>query len=318
MVALAAALLLAGLGTPALAQDPWPNIRGDFREGRFDAAMGRLESLIAVNPNDREAWYYVALIRWRQGRMVEASEAYRKVAALDPGGPFGQDATAWLRSYAAAPPVTPQPSAMATEAPYRPTPTPYAAPSFQPTARPTPPPATPAPTPVAMMPSPGWLTATPGNNGGGRPRSRNPRPGFFKALDGTFEFKPPAGFALLDEGETEGERRTLFGPAASMTVGAAGEQPPSLLWAWRDLPPGKPVAATLKGEAASYGSPVATRGFGGDAYKVVQRQGAWQAESWLFVRHNRLYAVTFGGDGRRLAPHRGAVTRSFATCAFYP
>lgn len=310
----------AGPG-PAWAQDAWPAIRSDFREGRFDGALARLEALISANPSDKEAWYYVALIRWRQGRMTEATEAYRRVAALDPGGPFGQDAAAWLRSYVGGMPSTPTPTAMATEAPSL---APSLAPATPPPPRPTPspswaPPSPPPPRPTpAAVATPGWLAATPAANAGGRPRSRNPRPGFFKALDGTFEFKPPQGFALLDEGETEGERRTLFGPANQMQVGPQGEQPPSLLFAWREVPPGRPEAASLRAEASSYGQALPAQFMGGEAFRVLQRQGAWQAETWLMLRHHRLYAVTFGGDAKRLAAHRGAVLRALGTATFYP
>jgi hypothetical protein len=182
-----------------------------------------------------------------------------------------------------------------------------------PRATTTPPPRTP------------WLTAeVPA--AGSRPRSRNARPGWFKALDGTFEFVPPPGFVLLDEGDEKGERRALFGPGSTLAASGGAEQPPTLLVVWRDVPellrfkPDQRTARArqlLLAEAVTYGPGVKLEGrFGVQAAHVAQRQGSWAADTWLFFQDERLYAVTYGGEARLLPPHQPAVARSLGTLVF--
>ncbi len=344
------ALTVAGFASPALAaEDPaWPDIRADYREGDFRAALLRLERLVAAHPQDREAHYYLALIHWRLENYPAAAAAWRRVLELDPQGPFGRDAQMWLATY----------GDLAVVAPGRATPRPVTTPVALPTAKPTPftisLPASPAPLPASPAPLPTaspsplavatatpprpratatppprtpWLTAQPERNGG-RLRSRNARPGFFKALDGTFEFVPPAGFVLLDEGVDGSERRALFGPIATLSVqGGGGEQPPTLLIVWRDMAELSRFRADQKAarerqlltiEAATYGPGARLEArFGVPTMRVTQRQGGWAADTWLFFQFGRLYAVTYGGEAAELPKHAPAVSKSLTTPIFY-
>jgi hypothetical protein len=208
--------------------------------------------------------------------------------------------------------------------------TPSPAPDTLPAAaRPTPGPALPAPARATATPPPRtpWLAAeAPG--AGPRARSRNARPGWFKALDGTFEFVPPAGFVLLDEGDERGERRALFGPGSALAAPGGTEQPPTLLLVWRDVPdlgrfkPDQRVARArqlLLAEAVTYGPGIKLEGrFGVQAAHVAQRQGSWAADTWLFFQDDRLYAITFGGEAGLLPPHQAAIARSLGTLVFNP
>jgi len=348
LTAVAVALLVGATSLPArAAEDPsWTDIRTDYREGDFRAAQTRLERLVVVHPQDREAHYYLALVHWRLENYPAAAASWRRVLELDPNGPFGKDAQNWLMTYAD----------LAVVNPNRPTPRPVATPfevfpSVRPTARPTalPTPAFPAtPAPVVNLPpSPlplatltpkpratttppprtPWLTAQAPQGNGGRMRSRNAKPGFFKALDGTFEFVPPVGFVLLDEGVDGSERRALFGPVQTIQPGGA-EQPPTLLIVWRDmaelarLTPGQRAARErqlLTIEAATYGPGARLEArFGVPTMRVTQRQGGWAADTWLFFQHGRLYALTYGGDAAELPRYAPAVSKSLATPIFYP
>lgn len=307
------------LGAPARAAEDaaWAQVRKDYREARYEAALEALERMVAQRPEDREAHYYVALVRWRQGRFAEAAVAWHRVQALDPKGPFGRDAELWLSSFGelALPSVAPSldPPAPVVPSPV-PTPVPPA-PSVPLRATTTPPPRTP------------WLTADV-PNAGSRARSRNARPGWFKALDGTFEFIPPARFVLLDEGEKGGERRVLFGPASTLSAPLGTEQPPTLLIVWRDVPAlmrfraDQRVARArqlLMAEAVTYGPGIKLEGrFGVQAARVAQREGSWAADTWLFFQGERLYAVTYGGDARSLSTHQAAVGKSLTTFQFNP
>lgn len=389
---LVVALAVAGLAPAAhAAEDPaWPDIRTDYREGDFRAALARLERLVAAHPNDREAHYYLALIHWRLENYPAAAASWRRVQELDPQGPFGRDAAMWLATYGdlavvgrTAPRPTPAPTVAPTPAPFVVVPSPFVAtpppfiatpapyrPPTPPPYRPTPVPVRPTPTPIAVAtprpePTPApvrptatpftitlpaspqpvtspaprpratatppprtpWLTAQPERNGA-RLRSRNAKPGYFKALDGTFEFVPPQGFVLLDEGVDGSERRALFGPVATLSVqGGSGEQPPTLLIVWRDMPELARYRADQKAarerqlltiEAATYGPGARLEArFGVPTMRVTQRQGGWAADTWLFFQHDRLYAVTYGGEAAELPKHAPAVTRSLGTPIFY-
>ena len=353
--ALAFALLAAGPTQAAFAAEnpAWPDIRSDYREGNFQGARASLERLVAANPQDREAHYYLALIHWRLENYPAAAASWRRVLALDPEGPFGKDAELWLATYGdlavlspgratPRPQASPTPRSLATPfAVSRPSATPFtitlpATPAPLPTLEPLPsatPPvaiATPAPRATATPPprTP-WLQAQPGGNSGGRLRSRNAKPGYFKALDGTFEFVPPQGFVLLDEGVDGSERRVLFGPVSTLSVqGSSGEQPPTLMIVWRELPELKRFRADqrvarerqlLTIEAATYGPGARLEArFGVPSMRVTQRQGSWAADTWLFFQHDRLYAVTYGGEAAALPRHAPAVTKSLATPIFYP
>src|SRR6478609_3835222 len=46
-------LAVAAPGFAQQAEDPWTDIRADYRDGRFQSALARLERLVAANPNDR-------------------------------------------------------------------------------------------------------------------------------------------------------------------------------------------------------------------------------------------------------------------------
>jgi hypothetical protein len=335
---LAAALVLAAPAPAAwAAEDPaWPDIRADYREGDFRSALVRLERLAAANPQDREAFYYLALIHWRLENYPAAAAAWRRVQELDPHGPFGKDAQNWLAAYGdlavagpgrPSPRPTPTATPMELRLPSSPSPLPEATPTPRPTpvaARPT---ATPRPRATATPPprTP-WLTAQPQRNGG-RERSRNARPGYFKALDGTFEFVPPAGFVLLDEGVDGSERRALFGPIATLSLQGENAQPPTLLIVWRDMPelrrfrPDQKAARErqlLTIEAATYGPGARLEArFGVPTMRVTQHQGSWAADTWLFFQFDRLYAVTYGGEASELPKFAPAVTKSLATPVFY-
>jgi tetratricopeptide (TPR) repeat protein len=339
--------VVAGLGqAPAIAQaDPWPGIRADYREGAFDQALAGLTRLLEANPDDREALYYTAIIQWRLENYAEAARAYRRVLALDPRGPFGQDAEAWLAANGHLVPAPPSP----TPAPPTPSPVPVAV-----TARPTPSPrpqATPKPTPkpvskptprptspprarASILPlealRPGgqvvapWLQAQPqGKNK--RPRSANARLGYFKGADGSFEFVPPAGFVLLDEGTQGLELSTLFGLPRT---GATSETPATLLITWREFDELKSLNSSQRAarerqllmmEASMYGPGAQLEGrYGGPCYRVRQTQGAWAADTILFFQHRKLYALTFGGAASQLEKHRAQVEKSLGTPIFYP
>lgn len=341
LAAFAVALALLAAPLPAhAAEDPaWPDIRSDYREGDFRSAQSRLERLTAIHPQDREAFYYLALIHWRLENYPAAAAAWRRVLELDPNGPFGKDAQNWLATYADLAVVNPQ----------RATPRPQATPfEVFPTVRPSvlsslpPLPATPlpvgTPSPLALLtpksratttppPRTPWLTAEAPQGNGGRMRSRNAKPGFFKALDGTFEFVPPGGFVLLDEGVDGSERRALFGPVSTIQPGGA-EQPPTLLIVWRDMPELTKFRADQKAarerqlltiEAATYGPGARLEArFGVPTMRVTQRQGGWAADTWLFFQHGRLYALTYGGDAAELPRFAPSVTKSLTTPVFYP
>lgn len=208
------------------------------------------------------------------------------------------------------------------------TPTPYATPFTLATARP-PVAATASPptrTTSTAPPRTPWLTAQP-ERSGGRLRSRNAKPGYFKGLDGTFEFVPPTGFVLLDEGVDGSERRALFGPAATL-AGTTESQPPTLLVVWRDMAelkrfkPDQKLARErqlLAIEAATYGPGARLEArFGVPTMRVTQRQGSWAADTWLFFQYDRLYAVTYGGEAAELPKFAPAVTKSLGTPIFYP
>lgn len=325
--------LLAPL--PALADDQWPDIRSDYREGRFQSAIARLERLVAANPQDREAYYYLGLINWRIGNLPAAADAYKHVLALDPNGPFGQDARMWLNNYASQNAMGPTPG---------PTPTPGAGEEVFPIATPTPSAAAPSPAPATPMPvaprprprptahphptakpAP-WLQAEP-KESTNRPRGMNARPGYFKGADGTFEFIPPRGFILLDEGIDGNEWHVLFGPADTMGMANAVEQPPTLLIVWRELAelkhykPDQRAARErqlLAIEAATYGPGAKSEArYGVPVLRVAQRHGAWAADTLLFFKNDRLYAFTYGGDATLLPRFRAQVDQSWKTPIFY-
>ncbi len=88
--ALLAALLLCGL---AWAQD----VDRDFAEGvrlfherSYPAAIRKLESVVADNPEHEAAWYYLGASRYHQGDLEEALEALNKTAEIRPGRPGTQ------------------------------------------------------------------------------------------------------------------------------------------------------------------------------------------------------------------------------------
>jgi tetratricopeptide (TPR) repeat protein len=313
-------VLCLAVGAPAVAQQPpedaWTEIRADYRDGRFQSAIARLERLVATNPNDREAFYYLGLINWRQGNMPAAAAAYRRVIELDPAGPFGQDAQLWLNNYAnlqakASPTPAPKPTPTAVPTPFLPTPAPR-----------------PSATRPRAMPSRGpWLQVEPKETTN-RPRGMNARKGYFKVADGTFEFIPPKGFVLLDEGIDGTEWHVLFGPPYNATMAKATEQPPTLLIVWRELPELKRFRADQRAarerqlltiEAATYGPGAKLEAlYGGPCYRVDQHHGAWSAVTRLFFKHDRLYAVTYGGDASLLPRFQGAVDAAYKTPIFYP
>lgn len=346
-IALAVAATLAPC--PALAaDDAWPGIRADYREGNFTGALASLKALLAANPGDREALYYAAIIHWRLEDYASAAAAYRRVLALDAQGPFGQDARLWLDTYghlatsapkgpegsAAVGVPVPLPSAAAKAAYPRPTAHPVRTPKAA--AR------TPAPSSSAgrvaprrsvlplealrppARPKAPWLQAQPGGKNR-RARSANPRPGYFKVADGSFEFVPPAGFVLLDEGAQGSELSTLFGlPKGART----GEASPTLLITWREfadlkgLKPDQRIAKErqlLTMEASMYGPGAQLEArFGGPCYRVRQSQGGWGADTLLFFQHGKLYALTFGGAADQLARYQAQVLKSWETPIFYP
>lgn len=285
-------LLLAAPAGAAPDDDAWSEIRSDFAAERYEAALERLQPLIEANPKDREALYYLAMIHWRRQAWVDAGLAYRGVLALDPNGPFGQDAKLWLATYGhlARAPV--------------PTPTPKPTPRLDPLPL------------SAATPKPAYRKRPV------RARSARPLPGHFKAADGTFEFVPPQGFKLLDEGEQGEEMQALFGTRAG------GQMPPTLLMTWREVPDLAELIPDERAfeekrrlalEAAAYGAGAKLeRRFGGPCYRVLQQRGAWAAETLLFFRHGRLYAFTYGGAAAQLARHRTAVAKSLSTPRFYP
>jgi hypothetical protein len=344
-IALAVAATLAPF--PALAaDDAWPGIRADYREGNFAGALASLNALLAANPGDREALYYAAIIHWRLEDYARAAAAYRRVLALDAHGPFGQDARMWLDTYghlatpapeAAGVPV-PAPSAAAKANRPRPTAPPRRAP--KPAPRASVPVAAPSASagrvaprrsvlPLEALrpttrPKAPWLQAQPGGKNR-RARSANARPGYFKVADGSFEFVPPAGFVLLDEGAQGSELSTLFGlPKGART----GEASPTLLITWREfadlreLKPDQRIAKErqlLTMEASMYGPGAQLEArFGGPCYRVRQSQGGWGADTLLFFQHGKLYALTFGGAADQLARYQARVLKSWETPIFYP
>lgn len=327
-----AAIWVGGAGA-ARADDPWPDIRSDYREGNYASAISRLQKLVVASPKDREAHYYLALIYWRQENYVAAAQAYRRVLELDPGGPFGRDAQLWLTTYGDLAVVTsPRPTPMASPRPSPVTPPPsiIPTPATTPTPRPTTPvvrvTTRPSPRPVPSTRTP-WLQA-PFQDKGNRPRSANAKPGYFKSADGSFEFVPPTGFVLLDEGVEGSELRALFGPASTLNVTNGTEQPPTLLIVWREVGELKSFRADQRAarerqllsiEAATYGPGAKLEArFGVPSMVVLQKQGGWAAQTWLFFQHERLYAVTYGGDGQLLPKFQGLVGRSLGTPIFYP
>ncbi|MDB5098850.1 MAG: Tetratricopeptide repeat [Cyanobacteria bacterium RYN_339] len=320
-------VLCLTVAAPSIAQeapDAWTDIRADYRDGRFQSAIARLERLVAANPNDREAYYYLGLINWRLGNMPAAASAYKRVIELDPAGPFGQDARLWLQNYANL-------TAQVTPAPR---PTTAVAPVPTPVALPSPPRflATPAPRPStgkprAMPSRTPWLQIEPKETTN-RPRGMNARKGYFKVADGTFEFIPPKGFVLLSEGIDGSEWHALFGPAYNASMAAATEQPPTLLIVWRELPelkrfrPDQRAARErqlLTIEAATYGPGAKLEAaFGVPCYRVDQHHGDWSAVTRLFFKHDRLYALTYGGDASLLPKFQPQVDQSWVTPIFYP
>ncbi|MEB3329321.1 MAG: hypothetical protein VKQ33_08835 [Candidatus Sericytochromatia bacterium] len=316
-------LMLLASAPAGAAEDAWAEARKAYREGRHAVALVALERLVAQDPQDREAHYYLALVRWRLGRQRASAAAWQRVLALDPEGPFGRDARHWLASFgggvlagAEPPPATSAPAAGSPPGPASPLPL---QPSPRATAAPT------APPTAARATTPPWLTAK-APRAGSRPRARNARPGWFKALDGTFEFVPPPGFVLLDEGDAQGERRALFAPRRALAAAGGAEQPPTLLLVWRDVPEllrfrsdqrSARARQLLLAEAVTYGPGVRLEArFGVQAAHVAQRQGSWAADTWLFFQDERLYAVTFGGEARLLSPYQAAVARSLGTLVF--
>lgn len=295
------------------AADAWSDIRTDYREGRFQSAIARLERLVASDPNDREAFYYLGLINWRLGNFAAAATAYKRVIELDPAGPFGQDAKLWLANY----------GALATSA--TPAPLPTATPAPLPTPQPPRPTVRPSPRPVPSRQP--WLQVEP-KESTTRPRGMNAKPGYFKAADGTFEFVPPKGFVLLDEGVDGSEWHVLFGPAYTTGMTEAQEQPPTLLVVWRELPELKRLRADQRAarerqllaiEAATYGPGARQEAcYGVPCFRVEQRHGDWAAHTRLFFKYNRLYAMTYGGDATLLPRFQALVERSFTTPFFYP
>lgn len=310
-------VLLAVLGAPAVgAEDPWPGIREDYLAGRYDAAIAALERLIAERPHDREAFYYLGMIHWRLGDDAAASRAYRRVLELDPKGAFGEDARLWLASHDGtkpAPADTPYPGPSApiedlSEPPPAPLPSLRVSQTitrFAPIARPT---------------------YAPRRKG--RERAARPRPGYFKAADGTFEFKPPVGFVLLDEGVKGDEIFTLFGPKGAMAGYAAGGTPPTLLIGWKEYPELLKLTASqrlarerqlLMKEAAAYGPGAKHQAYvGAPCFRVRQQQGNWTADTLIFFQHGRLYTMTFGGEAKAVGAYRGRVEGSWKTTIFYP
>ena len=169
-----------------------------------------------------------------------------------------------------------------------------------------------------------WLQAQPKSKNR-RPRSANPRPGYFKVADGSFEFMPPSGFVLLDESTHGPELTTLFGlPKSARTTKAA----PTLLITWRevaeikDLKPDQRAARErqlLAMEASMYGPGARLEArFGGPCYRVRQVQGEWAADTLLFFQHRKLYALTFGGAAGELERYRTRIEKSWTTPLFYP
>jgi hypothetical protein len=323
-------VLLAALGAPAIATDadvpavstapadPWPAIRADYLAGNYPEAVTALQALVAKNPSDREGFYYLAMIYWREGDDASAATAFRQVLLLDPEGPLGRDATAWLASYAPRPSASPTSQASPTAAPgVEATTTPSPLPEIAPIPRS-------AAAPRLTRP---WLQALPQDKGH-RARSANPRPGYFKASDGSFEFKPPRGFVLLDEGTHGNEQRLLFGPpTANADFAAAAPAPPTLLITWHEVPelaslkPDQRIARErqlLALEASGYAlGGVSTARYGVPCYRVLQHQPGWAAETLLFFKNERLYAMTYGGAASRLGSFRKQVEASWKTPIFY-
>lgn len=323
-------LLTVGLAPAHAADDPWPGIRAAYREGDFAAATTSLKQLLERNPDDREALYYMAIIQWRLEDYTGAAAAYRRVLALDPQGPFGQDAKLWLDTYghlAAAPTPAPTPTPRATPHPKpKPSPRPIAHRLPKPSPAPRQTRAHPSILPLDALRPQGqpWLKAEPQDKGR-RPRSAKARPGYFKAADGTFEFIPPPGFVLLDEGTQGSEFSTLFGLPKSARV---GDVPPTLLITWREFTGLKKLTADQRAakerqlltmEASMYG-PGATQEarFGGPCLRVRQSQTGWAADTILFFQHHRLYALTYGGSTEQLERYRPRVEKSWETPIFYP
>ncbi|HEY9723212.1 MAG TPA: hypothetical protein V6D47_14475 [Oscillatoriaceae cyanobacterium] len=301
-------LLVIMLVTPAQASpDPWPAIRAAYLAGEDAQALAQLHALLAADPRDLMANYYTGLIAIKEGDRATATHAFTVVAKLDPDGPFGADARSWLDDLPA--PAAPSPT------PIAPAPLPIVVPSPLPSHE------------VKLAPHrPGWLTALPLDKGHDA-RNANPDPGYFKASDGSFEFKPPTGFRLLDEGDHGDEERLLFGPPGAETAYAAADSPPTLLITWHahDELAGLDAATCaqrerqlLFHEAAGYGpgGELVTR-FGVTCYRIPQREGTWAAETWLLFKNQRLYAFTYGGDADKLATYRSRVEASLLSPIFY-
>jgi hypothetical protein len=321
------------LPLPAFADEPWTDIRSDYREGRFQSAIARLERVVAANPNDREAFYYLGLINWRTGNMPAAAAAYKRVLALDPGGSFGEDARLWLANQNnVAMASSPVPTASGAPSPPLSTPEvlvtrpPTGAPTYAPRLEPRPAPTRPRPHAVPSSRTP-WLQIEP-KESTNRPRGMNARSGYFKVADGTCEFIPPKGFVLLDEGIDGSEWHCLFGPSSTLGMTKAPEQPPTLLMVWRELPELKKFKPDQRAarerqlltiEAATYGPGARLEArYGVPSFRVEQRQGEWAAQTLLFFKYDRLYAVTYGGDATLLPKYRPLVDRSWTTPIFYP
>jgi hypothetical protein len=315
----------------AVTDPAWPEIRADYRAGRYEEALGRLEQLLGRVPSQREAHYYVALIHWHLQHYDASKRAWRKVLELDPQGPFGADAALWLTTLdeleASEKPLavvssTPMPSPSVLVSPK-----PLSRASSAPVASPAEGKNIPTPGRSPSASSDPWLQAQP-NVRGRRLRSRNAKPGYFKALDGTFEFVPPTGFVLLDEGEDGGERRALFGPRRQPRSPRHSEQPPTLLMVWREVPELRRYRVDQRAarsrqmlmlEASTYGPGAQLESrFGVQTVRIAQRQGSWSAETWLFFQDERLYAFTYGGETSALGLYSQAVNKSFLTLAFYP
>lgn len=60
------------------------------KDGQFDDALSKLESLIAANPGDAGLFYRRGRLNWRLGRRGEAMSDYRKAVAIDPESPAAQ------------------------------------------------------------------------------------------------------------------------------------------------------------------------------------------------------------------------------------
>ena len=113
----AAALLYDRLGAPGLGDQPLAErVTEEGRAAETEKLIAALEQRMKEAPDDPRGWALLARARAAEGRLIEAAEAYEKIATLLPSSVEARLGAAEMRLAAADGQVTPEVRALVAEA----------------------------------------------------------------------------------------------------------------------------------------------------------------------------------------------------------